>query len=470
MKQLFFRIGGGSAGILLLWRILYAAGGILRVPEAIGNRSYRSPGELTAMVLIFCVFLLLCTAVFAIALALSVLAGESRRLRALYIAVLALLLYIYACLYGYPLLDNHFTTAWLMTGKYTATLIRSLLTLFAGVFGRGFHWNDTVAWYAVCACLLVYPFVLLESFLGTRNFWPVLVAALLPSFGWLVAHWCVLKGGEQLSIGAVTAVAIGFFLYYFTDAAQLGRERKERRRRALLKLSLNEKRRNLLILLCVLLWGLTIYLGRIRSFGAVMRLIFSSSVYSYQNNLYALADLRIAQALALSYILSLMVRWILSLVELENHSRYAGWMNAAYMLLLQIWVLPLLSKFMRRAADSAQGAVAGDAVADALRTPAKEFLLGMEAGELLPLFLAVTMGSAFVLLLFFLTVRLPFVRLGLWFLVWFSACTYVYCLIGLFYHSPLGNTSLLIVCYGLNRVLDRLLSAGHRLRDAISKQ
>ncbi|MGP1349426.1 MAG: hypothetical protein ACTTK0_07290 [Stomatobaculum sp.] len=470
MKRLVFRLSELLLGVWLSWKICYAAGGPGRIARAVGERVYRTSEELTAMVLIFCVIFLLCVALLALELAFSALTAENKKSRGIAVGGLSFLLFLYACLYGYPLLDNHFTTAWLMTGKYTATLAESLLKLAAGVFGAGFHWDGTLAWYAVCACLLVCPFVLLATFLGGRNFWPVLIAAFFPALSWLVAHWCRMRGIEQLGLGLLAAMLTAVFLHYFTDEAQLGSERRQKKKKVLLRVLLDRKKQTAVWLLCGLLWGLTFFSGRIRSFGAVMRLIFSSSIYNYQNKLYALEDLRIAQALALSYVLSLLVRWLLSLVEVENHSRAAGWMNAAYMLLLQIWVLPLLSNFMRRAADGAQGALSGSEVAERLKTPAEEFLYAMEAGQLLPLFLGIAAGCALLFLLFMLTVQLPFVRVTVWFFVWFSVCTYVYCIIGLFYHSALGNTSLLLICYILNRILDRLLTAGNRLREKISAE
>lgn len=468
MKRLIFRFSELLLGIWLIWKICYAAGGPGRIVRAVGERVYRTSEELTAMVLIFCVLFLLYVVLLTLELTFGALVGENKKNRGAIAGGLTFLLFLYACLYGYPLLDNHFTTAWLMTGKYTATLAESLLKLVAGVFGAGFQWNGTLAWYTVCACLLVCPFVLFAAFLGGRNFWPVLIAAFFPSLTWLIAHWCRMRGMEQLGLGLLAAVLAAVFLHYFTDEAQLGSERRQRKKKVLFRVILDRKKQTAVWLLCGVFWGLTFFLGRIRSFGAVMRLIFSSSIYNYQNNLYALEDLRIAQALALSYVLSLLVRWLLSLVEVENNSRSAGWMNAAYMLLLQIWVLPLLSNFMRRAADSAQGAVSGAAVAERLKTPAEEFLYAMEAGRLLPLFLGIAAGCGLLFILFMLTVRFPFIRMIVWFFVWFSLCTYVYCVIGLFYHSSLGNTSLLLVCYVLNRVLDRLLTAGNRLRAKIS--
>ena len=81
--------------------------------------------------------------------------------------------------------------------------------------------------------------------------------------------------------------------------------------------------------------------------------------------------------------------------------------------------------------------------------------------------MAAQIGNA-AYLVFLFTVRLPFVRLGVWFVVWFSACTYIYCLAGLFYRSSFGNMALLLTCYLLNRFLNALLSAGEKLRGRIT--
>lgn len=446
-----------------------AADGVFHIPEKIGARVFRTEGELTAMVLIFFVLLLLFVLLFSLLTAWAELADEAHAVRTGVAAGLSFLFYLYACLYAYPLLDNHFTTAWLMTGKYTATLIRSLLELVAGVFSRGFHWNDTLAWYGVSACVLVYPFVLLCTLLGGRNFFPVLMAALLPSFAWLVAHWCRMDGGVQMVLGASASLVSALLLHFFTDGKRLGTEARKPLKRSLLHFKIDGGKRIALLLFCAVLWIATVYFGRVRSFGAVMALIFSSKVYFYQSNLYALADTRVAQTLAISYVLSLLVRKLLSLVELEDHSKLFPWLTAAYMLLLQIWVLPLLSRFMSRAADRAQGTISTEAIKE-LRTPAEELLTALEGEKVLPVVLLLLAASAFLFFLFWFCVRLPFARLAVWFLVWFSVCTYVYCLIGLYYRSVPGNLSLLFLCYGLDRLLEGILTAGQQLRKRVSKK
>ena len=83
------------------------------------------------------------------------------------------------------------------------------------------------------------------------------------------------------------------------------------------------------------------------------------------------------------------------------------------------------------------------------------------------LFTLCLFAAAFALTVFL--VRLPFVRLLVWFLVYFSACTFVYCLIGLYYRSPLDNLQLLMVCYALNYLLNRLLSSGKSIRTKIAQ-
>ena len=204
MKKIILRGAEILLGLRLLERIFYAAGGPLKVPYAIENRTYTSREELTAMVLIFCILILLTEIFLALEFAASAVEKEDRRISFAATAVLLLL-------------DNHFTTAWFMTGQYTAQLLESILNLIAGIFRMEFSWNDTAAWYAVSACLLVYPFVLLGTFLGDRNFWPVFIASLLPPVAWLTGHWMLWSGALQMGLGAVTALLSASFLAIFTD-------------------------------------------------------------------------------------------------------------------------------------------------------------------------------------------------------------------------------------------------------------
>ena len=202
-----------------------------------------------------------------------------------------------------------------------------------------------------------------------------------------------------------------------------------------------------------------------------MRLIFSSDVYKYQSNVFELADVRIAQALLVSYVLSLLVKQVLSMFALEDDSKAAPWISAGYMLLLQIWVLPEISKFMMKAADRAQGAVSvSEETLDTYRDVAGQFLGGLAETHFIAAFVLIILVSAALLWLVILCIRLPFLRLGVWFLVWFSACTYIYCLFGLYCRSPAETVPLLLCCYLLNRMLNHLLSAGTLLRTEIRKK
>jgi len=472
MKRVLLRAAGALLCLRLLFLAGYAAGGPFRIPAEIGERTYTTDAELTALVLIFCIVLLLDGVIVSVWTALCALCGEDKRVRTAGIAILLFSFFLYSCLYGYPLLDNHFTTAWLMTGQYTAQLIKSLMTLVMGIFSMGFSWNETAAWYTVCACLLACPFVLLAVFLGIRNFLPVIGAAALPALVFAVGHFACLSGELQCGLGLAASLTAAAVVYCFSEESELGSNRKKKSAKALIKVAVDDRKRFILAAVCIVLWGVTVFTGKIRSFMAVMRLIFSSDVYKYQNNLYELEDLRIVQALFLSYVLSLIVKAVLSLVKFEDDTRFGGILHSAYMMLLSIWVMPKLSSFMSRAADSAQGAVDGAAVGERIAgigTPAKEFLSSMGRGTVLPVFVGILLGTGLVLFLFFFTFRLPFVRLVTWFFVWFAVCTYVYCLIGLYYRSVLDTVPMLLICWLLTRMLNRMLSAGQTLRAGILK-
>ncbi len=469
MKRIIAGAAGSLAALFFLVRIHYAAGSFLKIADAVGSRTYTTAEERTALVLISCILLLLTGLFLSLMQAAKALTKPDRKVTLPAETVFLFLWFVYACLYGYPLLDNHFTTAWFMTGKYTSQLIESILTLFAGVFGMGFSWNGSIAWHAVCAALLVCPFVLMSVFLGIRNFVPVFLSAAGFALVWAAGHYLVLGGKEQLILGAAVSLAAAAAADHFSDESKLGSVPKERKKKALIRVKVGSRERKILAAVCIVLWIFTFRTGRIRSFTAVMRLIFSSDVYRYQSNVFELADVRIAQALLVSYVLSLLVRWVLSLFSLEDDSRASAWISAGYMLLLQIWVLPEISKFMMNAADQAQGAVSEETL-DAYRGVAEQFLGGLAEAHFIAAFLVIILLSAALLWLVILCIRLPFLRLGVWFLVWFSACTYIYCLFGLYCRSPVETVPLLLCCYLLNRMLNHLLSAGTLLRTEILKK
>ena len=67
-------------------------------------------------------------------------------------------------------------------------------------------------------------------------------------------------------------------------------------------------------------------------------------------------------------------------------------------------------------------------------------------------------------------IRLPALRLTVWFFVWFSVCSYVYCLLGLFFPQRMHPTVLLFICYGLNYLLQWILNAGEGLQLVLRKR
>ncbi|MBO6269561.1 MAG: hypothetical protein J6N19_10540, partial [Clostridium sp.] len=362
LKPWFFRCGAGIFLLYLLFRIRYAAGSFLNVPQEISDRTYTTAEEQAALFLLSFVLFLLFSLILSAILVSGVLSGEDRTvLFGLTAAVLAVF-YIYACLYGYPLLDNHITTAWLMTGRYTSTLVLSILKLFAGLFGKSFSWNNSLAWRMTCGILLACPLMLFSTFVGLRNTIPVLLGAFLPAFCFLAGQYAELPGPQMMLFGLAAALVSSVMLVKFTDPRLLGREAKKKKAKALLHVSVDDKKRAYFAAALAILWILTFLLGRVRSFGEVMKLVFSSSVYAYQKNLDVLGDMRIAQAMLVSYTLSLLVKFVLSKVEFEDDFRFSGLINTGYLLLLQVWVMPVLTKFFGRAAEGAQGTLPGDAV------------------------------------------------------------------------------------------------------------
>ena len=470
-KPWIFRTAAAVFILFLLYRIRYAAGSLLKVPGEISDRTYTTSEEQKALLLLCFVLFLLFTLILSAALALGAVCREEKRIHFGLTACALFLFYVYACLYGYPLLDNHITTAWLMTGRYTETLILSLLKLAAGLFGKGFSWNEGAAWRMTCGVLLSCPLVLFSGFVGMRNTIPVLLGAFIPSFCFLAGQYAVLPGLQMMAFGAAAAVCSAVILEQLTDTAFLGQEEKKNSPKALVHVAVDDRRRAAIIAALAILWILTFLLGRVSSFGEVMKLFLANSVYSYQKNLDTLGDMRIAQAMLVSYALSLLVRFVLSRVEFEDESRYSGIINTLFMLLLQVWVIPVLARFFGRAADYAQGTLPGDTVKDTagrVGAYASDFVSGL-AGKSMVLVLAF---YAIVVLLCLLAaallLRIPAVRLFIWFLVYFSACTFVYCLIGLYWQKPLNSYVLLAVCYGLTRMLNHLLSSGKRLRKMVS--
>jgi len=452
-----------------LWVALRAAGSLFALPKAIASRSFRTESELDAMLLLFLVLILLFQLLFSLALAGGAMVKEEHRIKLGSFVLLGFSLYLLACLRPYMLLDNHFTTAWFMTGRFVESLVNSLANLFAGVFRMEMRWDRSAGWRIAAALFFLYPFYLSASTLGRRNFFPVLLASCLPAAAWLLGHSYLLGGWLQLLLGLLAATGSALILVYLTKERTLGRRRPPKKKKAVFSLAVSREQTLLLAAGCLLLWVLTVVTGRISGFRDVMKLFFGSSIYNYQGKLYQLQNLGVVQALAISYFLSLLVNRALSLVEVKMNSKYAANLNAAYLLLFQIWILPLLSGLLNRAASKSQDAVSGDALAETLSRPLQNVAALFMSGswlKILPLaLLALLVGGALV----WLIVRLPAFRLSIWFFVWFSLCSYVYCVLGLFFPKRVNSTLLLFICYFLNRALEWILNSGEGLRLAVRR-
>lgn len=452
-----------------LWVALRAAGSLFALPKAIASRSFRTESELDAMLLLFLVLILLFQLLFSLALAGGAMVKEEHRIKLGSFVLLGFSLYLLACLRPYMLLDNHFTTAWFMTGRFVESLVNSLANLIAGVFQMKMSWDRSAGWRIAAALFFLYPFYLSASTLGRRNFFPVLLASCLPASAWLLGHSYLLGGCLQLLLGLLAATGSALILVYLTKERTLGRRRPPKKKKAVFSLAVSREQTLLLAAGCLLLWVLTVVTGRISGFRDVMKLFFGSSIYNYQGKLYQLQNLGVVQALAISYFLSLLVNRALSLVEVKMNSKYAANINAAYLLLFQIWILPLLSGLLNRAASKSQDAVSGDALAETLSRPLQNVAALFTSGswlKILPLaLLALLVGGALV----WVIVRLPAFRLSIWFFVWFSLCSYVYCVLGLFFPKRVNSTLLLFICYFLNRALEWILKSGEGLRLAVRR-
>ncbi|MBF1256131.1 MAG: hypothetical protein HXM40_02535, partial [Stomatobaculum longum] len=360
LKRQCFRAAALFLGCFLLYWSLRAAGGPFALPRAVAARSFRTESELDAMLLLFFVLILLFQLLFTMLLALGALVRETRALQLAGFVLLGFSLYLFACLRPYTLLDNHFTTAWFMTGHFTDSLVHSLADVLAGVFRMKTNWDRQLGWQVAAALLYLYPFFVSLRVLGPRNFFPALLVSALSAAIWLAGHAALLGGGLQLLLGLLAAGLSAVLLQVLTKAWKFGSAKKAGpKKKPLLSLKASREQTLLLALICVLLWIITWLTGRISSFHDVMKLFFGSSVYGYQGSLYQLKKLGVAQALALSYFLSLLVSRALSLVEVKMSTKYEKNLNAGYQLLFQIWILPLLSKLLNHAADKGQDAIAG---------------------------------------------------------------------------------------------------------------
>ena len=79
MKRIIAGAVGTLAALFFLVRIRYAAGSILKTAEAVGDRTYTTAEELTALFLIFCIVLLLTGFMLSLMQAAKALTGAPRK-------------------------------------------------------------------------------------------------------------------------------------------------------------------------------------------------------------------------------------------------------------------------------------------------------------------------------------------------------------------------------------------------------
>ena len=265
-----------------LWITLRAAGSLFALPKAIASRSFRTESELDAMLLLFLVLILLFQLLFSLALAGGAMAKETQGIKLCSFVLLGFSLYLLACLRPYMLLDNHFTTAWFMTGRFVESLVNSLANLIAGVFRMKMSWDRSAGWRIAAALFFLYPFYLSASTLGRRNFFPVLLAACLPAAAWLLGHSYLLGAWVQLFLGLLAAAGSALILVCLTKERTLGRRKPPKKKKPVFSLAVSREQTLLLAAGCLLFWILTVVTGRISGFRDVMKLFFGSSVYNYQ--------------------------------------------------------------------------------------------------------------------------------------------------------------------------------------------
>jgi hypothetical protein len=471
IKKAVLRISGAGLFFLLLYRILVISKGPDKILRAIAFRTYKTESEQEALVLISCCVLLLLCLFLSLAGIFAVLIRENKKVSWIFVFLILSAFYLFCCLSGYTLLNNHFTTAFFMTGKYTAKLLKSLLDLFTGIFGERLDWDSSVAWHAVSACLFFYPFAVIGAAAGWRNFASFFLEAVLFTI--------VFFGAEFLRVGAVYHILLGLLVSFLasagfrflTDDKYFGSEKKKKSR-PVVRIKIDTKKRTVLILAGAVLWVLTVLAGRVSGFAAFMRLAFGSDIYKFQNSTDSLGNLNIAKAFLVSYLLSLLVRQVLQRFQVEDESRLSGIVSASYMLLLQVWIMPLLSSFIIQATGKAKVNISEsdlNTVAAAAENPAgsiSEFInLRTAPGIILGCVILAAVIIVLIVLLFLHVAAFKYVAS---FLIYFSVCTYVTCLAGLFYERELAATAMLLICYLMNRLLNLLLSIGPVIRKKVT--
>jgi len=470
ISRTILRISAAALFVLLLVRITLSAGKSAGLIRAIDKRSYTTASEQISLILISCaVALLVCLFMTCVSLW-SSFAGEKKSILLLMSFCILTLFYIFGCLNGYALLNNPFVTALFITGKYTMRLLISLLNLAAGIFGLSVNAESEVLWYVTCAFLFLYPFAIAETLLGRVNFWKMFLGMMVFSAAWFLSNLFNIKGIYQILLSLSAAFLAAGDMVYFIKDKEFGSEEKKQKD-PLLNIRVDERKRKILVIAAAVLWVITFLTGRVGSFGGLMKLVFGSDLFRYQTNAGSVGSTALARTLLVSYMISVLIRWLFRRISIEDESRFSGFLVASYMLLVQVWILPLLSGFLIRTSEGIQINVSESNVlsaGDVLENSAGNIVTFARTNIAAALVIgSLLIGIVLVLLIAFLFANWKVFRYIVSFLLYFSTCMYVYSIILLLFGRNPNTYVTLLFCYFMNRLISRLLSAGTAVRNRI---
>jgi len=467
VTQWILRAAAAAVLILLMFRIFSSVSSSGNLIRAIEKRSYTTDSEHSALVLISCCMMLVTCLFLSLTALLSSYAKENKKIVFFLSFGILFGFYLFGCLDGYALLNNHFITALLITGKYTMRLLLSIVNLVAGIFGAATDWESGIFWYVVSACLFLFPFILAGEALGKKNFWKTFLVSVLFGAAYFLSHFYPVKGVIQIIISAGIAFAAAGELAFLTDRKVFGSGSKKKKE-SLLNLKVDKKKRMAFLIAGIVLWGITLFTGQIKSFSGMMKVVFGSDLFRFQNNAGSVSSLSVARTLLISYLLSLLVRALFQRISIQDEFRFSGFLTASYMLLLQIWVMPFISSFLIRTAENIKINISDadmDQAAASLKNAAGNYLDLQHTNYAWALIIGcIVLGIVLVFLFAVLAVNVTVFRYVLSFLLYFSICMYVYSLIILFWGRSPSTIFTLLLCYFMNRLISRLLSIGPAIK------
>jgi hypothetical protein len=466
--KIVLRAAAAGLFVLLIFLISLHLKSPAGLAAAIARRSYRTESEQIDLALISgCAALAVCLFLTVASLC-TALAEEEKEITFASVLLITAAFYLWACLDGYKLLNNGFITALLITGKYTMRLLLSIVNIAAGWVGESVQWESSILWYTICACLFVCPFAIAGTALGKYNFWKIFLVS--AGFGGLYfgSHYLLAGGALQIVLALLFGALAGGCAAYFMSRRGFGTVRKTKKE-PVISISVSNRLRTVFLIAGAALWALTVLLGRVKSFSSLMRLVFGSDLFKYQKEASALNNTGIARTLLISYLISLLIRELFRRISINDEARFSGFLVASYMLLVQIWILPLLSSFLYRASEGVKIDVTdGDLnnAAGTLKDSASGFMdfahSNLAGAALLG---CIILGILVVVMFIVLAVNLTVFRYIISFLAYFSICMYVYSLIVLFFGTAPDTYVTMILCYLMNRLVSRLLSVGPAVRE-----